>query len=83
MSTDYEIGARVRVSPNCPLTLPHYARVLLGTVLGETPDGLVEVDFGDRTYPLAAQWLERVPDDAIVEADDAVVEVDVTADDER
>ena len=76
MSTEYEIGARVRVSPNCPLTLPHYARVLVGTVLGRTPDGLVEVDFGDRTYPLAVQWL------AIVEADDAVVEVDVTGDDQ-
>lgn len=80
MATSYEIGARVRVSPNCPLTLPHFARVLVGTVLGETPDGLIEVDFGDRTYPLAEQWLERVPDDAIVDADDAVTEIDVTGD---
>lgn len=60
MSEELEIGARVRVRSDCPLTLPHYARVLIGEVIGPTVDGHVEVQFGDRAFPVQPEWLERV-----------------------
>lgn len=60
MTDELEVGARVRVRNDCPLTLPHYARVLNGEVVGPTPDGLLQVRFDDREFPVHPEWLERV-----------------------
>lgn len=75
MSEEIQVGDRVRVSKNCPLTLPHYARVLIGTVQGPSEDGLLLVDFGERTYPLDPTWLEKIPP-----RDDDTVKVELADD---
>ncbi len=63
MSDELREGDRVRVSRDCPLTLPAYAHVLVGVVVEKTPEGSVTVRFGDdREFPLPARWLERVDD---------------------
>lgn len=60
MSEELEVGARVRVRDDCPHTLPHYARVLYGEVEGPTSEGLVQVRFGERVFPVDGRWLVRV-----------------------
>ncbi len=56
----FEPGQHVRVKKSCPLTLPHYARVLPGVVEG-FESGSIVVRFGeDRFFPLPPEWLENV-----------------------
>lgn len=69
MSSDDEIrvGDRVRVLSECPHTLPAYARMMVGEVLGPTEDGALSIRFGeDHVFPVSAEWLEQV----VVPADD-------------
>lgn len=58
MSEPVPIGSRVRVRRGCPHTLPHFARVLPGEVVGPPEGGLVQVKFGERFFPVAMEWLE-------------------------
>jgi len=51
-------GAFVRVRGDCPHTMPHYARVMVGKVVEVYEDGLVEVLFGsDRRFPVPLECL--------------------------
>jgi len=53
-------GDRVRIKPDCPHTLPAYARMLEGVVTGTDDQGFVVVRFGeDRIFPVAAECLYR------------------------
>jgi len=61
--TDDEIrvGDHVRVKSDCPHTLPAYARVLVGQVLGPAERGSLSIRFGeDHVFPVSTEWLERV-----------------------
>jgi hypothetical protein len=69
-------GARVRVKPDCPHTMPHYARVLIGRVHEVLPNGQLEVVFGEHSFPIDPKWLLRVEDP------EATVETTLDLDDE-
>jgi hypothetical protein len=59
---ELKVGDWVKVRGDCPHTLPSYARMLTGQVVGETEDGALEIRFGeDRHFPIAAKWLLKVP----------------------
>lgn len=58
MTDSIPIGSRVRVKKGCPHTLPHFARVLAGEVVGPPEDGLVQIKFGERFFPVSIAWLE-------------------------
>lgn len=54
----FEEGDRVRVRTDCPHTLPAYARMLEGVVLGRTADGMYDVRFGEeRQFPIPPECL--------------------------
>jgi hypothetical protein len=54
-------GDWVKVRGDCPHTLPSYARMMSGQVIGPTDDGTLEIRFGEgRVFPIHAQWLSRV-----------------------
>jgi len=58
----FEAGETVKVRSDCPHTLPAYARMMSGVVLGPTEDGMISVKFGDdRIFPISPEWLVRVP----------------------
>ena len=62
--TSFRTGDRVRVRPDCPLTLPAYARIMEGVVIGPAEEGFLAVRFGeDRTFPVAPEYLDRVADE--------------------
>ncbi len=55
-------GDWVKVKGDCPHTLPSYARMMSGQVLGPTEDGALEVQFGEgRVFPIEAKWLTPAP----------------------
>lgn len=55
---EIEPGSFVRVRGDCPHTMPHYARVMVGRVVQVYDDGLVEVLFGaDRRFPVPMECL--------------------------
>ncbi len=48
----------MKVRADCPHTLPAYARMMTGEVLGTTEDGLIQVSFGaDRVFPISPECL--------------------------
>lgn len=54
------VGQSVRVTDNCPHTLPAYARTMRGVVVGHTEDDMVMVRFGtDQEFPIPPECLER------------------------
>lgn len=54
------VGTGVRVLPDCPHTLPAYARTNRGVVVGHTEDGMIMVKFGeDWEFPIPEDCLER------------------------
>ncbi len=61
MADDLEPGDWVKVRGDCPHTLPSYARMMSGQVVGPAEDGALEIRFGEgRVFPIAAVWLLRV-----------------------
>jgi len=70
MADELKPGDWVKVKGDCPHTLPSYARMLNGQVLGPTEDGALEIRFGEgKVFPIAAEWLIAVagPDDGLAE----------------
>lgn len=63
MTKPFAPGDRVRVKRDCPLTLPAFAQVQQGVVVDVGPNETVEVEFGDRTYPIPLRWLEALEDE--------------------
>lgn len=54
---------------DCPHTLPAYARMLAGVVVGPDEHGALIVRFGeDHTYPIEAKWLVAAPADETSDA---------------
>lgn len=54
------VGTAVRVKDDCPHTLPAYARMMRGVVVGHTEDEMIMVRFGtDREFPVPPECLER------------------------
>ena len=52
-------GTRVRVKGDCPHTLPSYARMMIGELLGPAEPGSWSVMFGasDRVFPIPTECL--------------------------
>ena len=59
--TEIAEGHWVRVKDHCPLTLPYYARVAPGQVVGVEGDCMVVEFMGGRVFPVPLTWLEHAP----------------------
>lgn len=60
MSDELKVGDWVKVRGECADTLPSYARMLNGQVIGPAEGGALEVQFGEgRVFPIASKWLMR------------------------
>jgi hypothetical protein len=60
VSDELKAGDWVKVRGDCADTLPSYARMLTGQVVGPAEGGALEVRFGEgRVFPIGRKWLMR------------------------
>jgi hypothetical protein len=59
-SHGFKMAEWVRVKPDCPHTLPAYARLIKGMVVDDDDEDFVQVNFGEgRTFPIPPECLEH------------------------